>query len=544
MLIFIVIIVTIIVVAIVKKINELKYIELESEVLHKLGFASWDVVPKYDAYVVVKSRQSLENYEGAKFFKEHSEKLKSAKKIIKNKKEITDVLNDFLNHNEYITHSQYNRLVERINEAKEDASGYRICVNYTSSTGRVNVYRTIILSQNDITRFEKNPELLMGKGEYNRYLKEKQQEALSQKHHEYYERVNAVIDYANENREKFVIKGAVEQLDGLIAQLFDRTVNSIKKIKTIDSEEWDVIGNFINRVEYDINEIVKKNKKILEYYDSPEFIMIKETCEVLMSTQREFNEYITEKLESISKLLGTKISRNETINEDEYQYIRLYKKTITPFTAEVSAAVFASAENKPLEYVVKHFYPNKEMYPEQIQKLHLLVEELATLKDAKQIIENYKLEYQQYLGGVPDYIIKEDEAGFYTRLGFATIDESILKVEYKFSYTSGGGMAKRTFTIPMTEDNIVQLIKMIEGKLTMSSFTREQRSLMTNKLRESIKRRDNYTCCNCRNSIYREPNLLLEIDHIIPVSKGGYTLENNLQTLCWKCNRAKSNRIE
>lgn len=544
MLIFIVIIVTIIVVAIVKKINELKYIELESEVLHKLGFASWDVVPKYDAYVVVKSRQSLENYEGAKFFKEHSEKLKSAKKIIKNKKEITDVLNDFLNHNEYITHSQYNRLVERINEAKEDASGYRICVNYTSSTGRVNVYRTIILSQNDITRFEKNPELLMGKGEYNRYLKEKQQEALSQKHHEYYERVNAVIDYANENREKFVIKGAVEQLDGLIAQLFDRTVNSIKKIKTIDSEEWDVIGNFINRVEYDINEIVKKNKKILEYYDSPEFIMIKETCEVLMSTQREFNEYITEKLESISKLLGTKISRNETINEDEYQYIRLYKKTITPFTAEVSAAVFASAENKPLEYVVKHFYPNKEMYPEQIQKLHLLVEELATLKDAKQIIENYKLEYQQYLGGVPDYIIKEDEAGFYTRLGFATIDESILKVEYKFSYTSGGGMAKRTFTIPMTEDNIVQLIKMIEGKLTMSSFTREQRSLMTNKLRESIKRRDNYTCCNCRNSIDIEPNLLLEIDHIIPVSKGGYTLENNLQTLCWKCNRAKSNRIE
>lgn len=38
-------------------------------------------------------------------------------------------------------------------------------------------------------------------------------------------------------------------------------------------------------------------------------------------------------------------------------------------------------------------------------------------------------------------------------------------------------------------------------------------------------------------------NLLLEIDHIIPVSKGGRTEEENLKTLCWKCNRSKSNKI-
>ena len=92
-----------------------------------------------------------------------------------------------------------------------------------------------------------------------------------------------------------------------------------------------------------------------------------------MSTQREFNEYVVEKVESISRLLGTRVTRNETINEYEYQYIRPYKKTITPFTAEVSAAVFASAENSPLEYVIKSFYPNKNLYPEQIQKLHSAV---------------------------------------------------------------------------------------------------------------------------------------------------------------------------
>ena len=53
--------------------------------------------------------------------------------------------------------------------------------------------------------------------------------------------------------------------------------------------------------------------------------------------------------------------RTETLNTDVNNYIRPYKKTITPFTAEVSATVFASAENNSLEYVVKNFYPNKTM---------------------------------------------------------------------------------------------------------------------------------------------------------------------------------------
>ena len=304
-----------------------------------------------------------------------------------------------------------------------------------------------------------------------------------------------------------------------------------------------MIGNVIVQLKTEIEKIVSTNQKILEYYASPSFLKIKETCEVLMSSQREFNEYINEKVQSVSQLFGTRVVRNETINDDEYNYIRPYKKTITPFTAEVSAAVFASAENNPLEYVVKYFYPNKKLYPEQIQKLYRLVEELETLGDAKQIIENYKAEYQQYLGDVPDFIMENDEAGFYARLGFANIDESVLTVEYKFSYTSGGGMAQRSFTVPMTEETIAELIKTLESKLTAGAFAKEQRALMTKKLREFIKKRDNFTCCNCGNSIYKEPNLLLEIDHIIPVAKGGQTVEDNLQTLCWKCNRAKSDKI-
>ena len=521
-----------------------KYKDLESEVLRKLGFKNWNIVPYVDESVVVKSRQSLEKYDEVKFFKDNREKLSYAQDVINRKNEVAHILKSFLNNNEYKSHSQYKKLANQISEVLKCTGAYRVHVTYISSAGNNLGERIIIVSQYDLNQLYNDPSLLMGKGEYNRLLKEQKQEAVAKKQHEYYYRVNKVIDYANEHREILFIKGSLEQLDNIITQLFDKTVNSIKKIKTIDSEEWDIIGNFITRIEGETKKVVNKNKQILDYYNSPSFFKIKEMCEVLMSTQREFNEYIIEKVESVSRLFGTRVVRNETINDDEYQYIRPYKKTITPFTAEVSATVFSSAENSPLEYVIKNFYPNKKMYPEQIQKLHLLLEELATLRDAKSIIDNYKKEYQKYLGDVPSYVMDYDEAGFYSRLGFANIDEDVLVVEYKFSYTSGGGMAKRSFTIPMTEETIVELIRSLEGKLTASAFTKEQRALMTNKLRESIKARDNFTCCNCRNSTHIEPNLLLEIDHIIPVSKGGCTVESNLQTLCWKCNRSKSNKIE
>lgn len=540
---FLVVAIIIVTIITVRIITEQQYKKLEAEVLRELGFPNWNIISYFDEHVTVKSRQTLEKYDDIKFFKENRNKLEKAENIIKRKNDVAMTLKRFLENNEYKSRLQYRRLTKQIAVVLKNAGAYRISVKYISSAGNNLGVREIALNQYGIDRFKKDPSLLMGKGEYNKYLKEQQKEALNQKHHEYYESVNNVIDYANENRDSLVIKGSQEQLDSLIAQLFDRTVNSIKKIKTVDSEEWDVIGEFIDHLKSEIEKVVSINQKVLEYYESTGFLKIKETCEVLMSTQREFNEYITEKVQSISQLFGARVVRNETINDDEYNYIRPYKKTITPFTAEVSATVFASAENNPLEYVVKYFYPNKKAYPEQIQNLYRLVEELETLRDAKQIIENYKVEYQQYLGDVPDFIMENDEAGFYSRLGFANIDESVLTVEYKFSYTSGGGMAQRSFTVPMTEETIAELIKVLESKLTASAFAKEQRNLMTKKLREFIKNRDNFTCCNCGNSTHMEPNLLLEIDHIIPVSKGGCTVEDNLQTLCWKCNRSKSDKI-
>ena len=95
----------------------------------------------------------------------------------------------------------------------------------------------------------------------------------------------------------------------------------------------------------------------------------------------------------------------------------------------------------------------------------------------------------------------------------------------------------------MTEETIAELIKVLENKLTASAFAQEQRTLMTKKLREFIKIATISLAAFAETPLMLSPIYYLEIDHIIPVAKGGETVEDNLQTLCWKCNRAKSDKI-
>ncbi|MCD7885921.1 MAG: HNH endonuclease [Lachnospiraceae bacterium] len=70
---------------------------------------------------------------------------------------------------------------------------------------------------------------------------------------------------------------------------------------------------------------------------------------------------------------------------------------------------------------------------------------------------------------------------------------------------------------------------------------KNQRRLMTQELKERIKLRDNYTCQICGK--YMPDEVGLQIDHIVPVSKGGKTIESNLQVLCSVCNGRKSNKL-
>jgi hypothetical protein len=53
--------------------------------------------------------------------------------------------------------------------------------------------------------------------------------------------------------------------------------------------------------------------------------------------------------------------------------------------------------------------------------------------------------------------------------------------------------------------------------------------------RFDVFKRDGYTCRICQKAGGE-----LEVDHIVPVSKGGSNAMDNLQTVCWACNRGKA----
>ena len=71
------------------------------------------------------------------------------------------------------------------------------------------------------------------------------------------------------------------------------------------------------------------------------------------------------------------------------------------------------------------------------------------------------------------------------------------------------------------------------------AICRVERGKVSNKMRLAIYKRDHYRCRKCGR---RTDDL--EIDHIIPIARGGKSTYDNLQTLCHRCNYLKGSDIE
>ena len=134
---------------------------------------------------------------------------------------------------------------------------------------------------------------------------------------------------------------------------------------------------------------------------------------------------------------------------------------------------------------------------------------------------------------------------FKKKLGFydVALNDSYFP-SFTFQYVSPGGNASLKCEIKMDIDNLNRFILYLSETIKFRNSVAGQRALMTSSFRKKILERDGYKCQKCGTSIDQEPHLLLEVDHIIPLSKGGTTEERNLQTLCWKCNRSKGTKIE
>ena len=206
---------------------------------------------------------------------------------------------------------------------------------------------------------------------------------------------------------------------------------------------------------------------------------------------------------------------------------------------DCSSSIVSSSSQNPIKYLQK--YSNIEYTLECMELLDYTENYLTKYYNN---IRNTKKAWQECKHIIPlihRLAIKQQKA--INTICEVNYNANSIKTPYLiFRYTSPAGKSTRSHRIIIDEDIIAELRSDISQKLSKSGHAKEQRKAMTADLREAIKKRDNYTCQICGNSVLKEPNLLLEVDHIVPVSKGGKTEASNLQTLCWRCNRAKSDK--
>lgn len=92
--------------------------------------------------------------------------------------------------------------------------------------------------------------------------------------------------------------------------------------------------------------------------------------------------------------------------------------------------------------------------------------------------------------------------------------------------------------------SIVDIVKAVDDAKRISAnrtAAQVERSIMSDRLRFLVLKRDNFTCKMCGKKAIDGAEL--EVDHIVPVSKGGKTDLSNLQTLCKRCNRGKGDLL-
>lgn len=281
------------------------------------------------------------------------------------------------------------------------------------------------------------------------------------------------------------------------------------------------------------------------YYRSKRFLDLKKEVEQYIGECNELNDHIEDLKSTYINFAptdyGSAIFRDNSVYRYKRNEFKRYVKS--KYVYNCSLSVCRNAQQQPFKYLCKYFNitPNEET----LNSFEETLNNFSAAEQGKILLKNKREDILKGIWKRVPFIVKFlDKNGFQRKLGFKDIDFSQLYFPtYTFNYISSGGNSSMRTSIVLDINNLNKFVVYLSELVKFRQSVAGQRALMTTALREKIKERDSYTCRFCKNSTFNEPNLLLEIDHIIPLSRGGMTTENNLQTLCWKCNRNKGSRI-
>ncbi len=193
-----------------------------------------------------------------------------------------------------------------------------------------------------------------------------------------------------------------------------------------------------------------------------------------------------------------------------------------------------------LQYISKKIVAQIKKISENKQSYSSYLNEVKTVSDFGRFqkpIQNLNLEK----------LITKEKKCLRKNLLQKPTTQFILTITLYCSTINGHIYAKKTAAF--YDSDIFTLIKRLNNKNgtfyndreIWNSLCRVERGKVSNKMRFSIYERDGYRCRRCGISD-RYANL--EIDHIIPISKGGKSTYDNLQTLCHRCNVEKGDSID
>lgn len=264
--------------------------------------------------------------------------------------------------------------------------------------------------------------------------------------------------------------------------------------------------------------------KTLRYYKTDDFLRIKTRLKNKIDEYNEFDAFMDETrlfIQEQQSLLTQSNVRNSTLTVYKNSQLDIYK------------------------YIVKYFFIDTKIDEKTVQIIESILQKYNTISRTYDILQS---EYSELMTIVQNdmyygaYIFKKMTM---KRLGSRKLPKFVKDyyLWYSFNYNSPAERKSYRNKIVLDEEKLQEFAQYLNTLIKYRKSIKYQRQLMTPALREKILLRDDYTCKNCSVSRYNEKHLLLEIDHIVPVSKGGITIEDNLQALCWRCNRSKGNKI-
>lgn len=221
----------------------------------------------------------------------------------------------------------------------------------------------------------------------------------------------------------------------------------------------------------------------------------------------------------------------DVVNDNQFPRESIYYEEIKAYlvTLGACAAAIESLKESWLEYIQK--------YPERVQP-YAWCSECGAKLDVENAFLAWSLESREL------YVLEVDCLNKYMKF-----DELMSRPLFGITYGDLEELVEKGEVSKLDAEDIIEQLKLwgilpidSEGNDINGTANRKYgpRSISNSK-RYDVLRRDKFQCVLCGAS-GSEGNL--EVDHIVPVSRGGSDDIGNLRCLCFRCNRGKHSKIE